>query len=316
MILKITAEVIGNILITKTIAVRKQSCIISLFYDADTNKIMISIQKHLKHPELSIPLCIMENGITQFALQHSEEEEDMLRLIKHIESFGGLDNHVEKILWEFSKYDWISEDGDTVISPIFSLQRKRKDDDRKPSLISERWLQDTVLYADMMKDLYIPFSFFREGCNYFHAEKYIMAFASYYWMLEYFFVAKRGYGINNNAHKEYMCLNTCLRATLLYVQNQNDTNFVWLQAELKERNKCYDEEGLLFVINQNRDKILHTPKKNADKRVFNEHKYRSLAFITMNLCLNVQIKMRLLPFVKKNAVEDFLSQMPREIKNE
>ena len=273
---------------------------------------MISIQKHLKQPELSIPLVEIENGAPKITVQHSTEEEEMLRLIKHIESFGGFDKHIEKIQWEFPKYDWIAEDGDTIVSPICSLQRKKNDDIGKPTLISDRWLQDTVLYSDMMKDLYIPFSFFREGLSYFQEEKYIMAFASYYWMLEYFFVAKRGYGINNNAHKEHTCLNTCLRATLLDVQNLNDANFVWLQAELKKRNKCYNEEGLLFIINQNRNELLHTSQKNADKRVFNEHKYRPLAFITMSLCLNVQVKMRLLPFVQKDAVEDFLSQMPNE----
>ena len=139
-----------------------------------------------------------------------------------------------------------------------------------------------------------------------------MAFASYYWMLEYFFVSAQGYGINNKAHKDYLCLNTCLRATLVDIKDFNDENFEWLQTELKQRHKKYDEEGLLYVINQCRNELLHTPKKNAEKRAFNEYKYRALAFISMCLCLNVQTKMRLLPFVKKDEKEEFLSYTPKE----
>lgn len=314
MILKITAQVIGNIVIAKPIEVRKRANTICLYRDETTKELMISISKHLKSPELSIPLYEVENGTPKITIQHSEEEDEMLQLIKHIESFGGFDKHISKILWEYSKYEWIKESGDTIISPLSSVHRRKDENMGKPSLITDRWLQDTVIYSDMMKDLYIPFSFFREGSNYFNEEKYVMAFASYYWMLEYFFVSAQGYGISNKAHKDYLCLNTCLRATLVDIKDFNDENFDWLQTELKKRHKKYDEEGLLYVINQCRNELLHTPKKNAEKRAFNEYKYRSLAFVAMTLCRNVQIKMRLLPFVQRENIEDFLSHTPQERK--
>ncbi len=314
MILKITAQVIGNIVIAKPIMVKKQANTICLYRDEETKDLMISISKRLKHPELSIPLFEMQDGTPQISIQHSEEEDEMLRLIKHIESFGGFDKHINKILWEYSKYEWIKENDDTIISPLSSIHREKNDNTGKPSIITDRWLQDTVIYSDMMKDLYIPFSFFREGSNYFNEEKYVMAFASYYWMLEYFFVSKIGYGISNKAHKDYLCLNTCLRATLADLKDLNDANLEWLQAELKRRCKKYDEEGLLYVINQCRNELLHTPKKNAEKRAFNEYKYRALAFISMSLCLNVQMKMRLLPFVRNDNKEEFLSHTPKERK--
>lgn len=314
MILQITAQVIGNIVIAKPIEVRKQANIIRLYRDEKSRDLLISISKHLKRPELSIPICEIQDGIPKITIQHSEEEDEMLRLIKHIESFGSFDKHIEKILWEFAKYEWIQEKEDEVITPIPSIQRKKNENNGKPTIITDRWVQDTVIFSDMMKDLYIPFSFFREGSNYFKDEKYVMAFASYYWMLEYFFVAKQGYGINNNAYKEHICLNTCLRATLAYLMELNDANLIWVQGELKRRNKKYNEEGLLFIINQNRNELLHTPKNNANKRAFNEYKYRSLAFVAMTLCLNVQIKMRLLPFVQRENIEDFLSHTPQERK--
>lgn len=308
MILKITAQVVGNIVIAKPIEVRKQSNIICLYHDIETNKFMISIRRQLKRPELSIPLCtIQENGIPKITFQQSEEENEMLRLIKHIESFGGFDKQINKILWEFSKYEWIEESGDTIISPIPTIQINRSNHSPRANLITNEWLQDIVMFSDMMKDLYIPFSFFREGGNYFNEEKYLMAFASYYWMLEYFFVSERGYGINNNAYKENICLKTCLQATLCFIKNLNDVNYIWLMADLKRLNKKYDEEGLLYIINKNRDELLHASPKNVDKRAFNEYKYKELAFISMNLCMNVQKKMRLLPFVKKSDVNKFFS---------
>lgn len=265
----------------------------------------ISVSKTIHEHSNCLPTISFTNNKKEIILPNESSYSDMIEIINHIESFGSLDNKLECIDKSNIILKWIAENDKDHFSPFNEIKRERVES-QDLDIISENWLTNTVTHKNQLGELFIPFSFYRDGKNLFYSLRHQSAFCTFYMMLEFFFHEK-SWGIQNDAYKRKKCLKNGLNKTLETVKKyQNHHN--WLTEELNKRNKKYDEEGLLFVINMYRNEFSHAVDKDKNRNVFTEHKYFSLSYITMMLCIFVSIKKRLLPFVQLTEIDTFLEK--------
>ena len=229
---------------------------------------------------------------------------EIIEILQHIESFGALDDRLSKIDMENLTYRWIPENENDHLSPFNELKSKIE---LKPNKeLTEKWLRDTIIHRRQMEELYLPFSFLRDGKEFYDKRKYQAAFCSFYMMLEYFF-NENGWGIKKDAFVRKKCLGVALKQTLEQMPRYKEHN-EWLVNELKKRQKEYDVEGLLFLLNRFRDEFSHASINERNRNPFKERDYISISFINMVVCHFVSIKKRLLPFVREDEKDSFLSK--------
>lgn len=312
MILEILAKVDGTFKIEIDLRVEKYPYTINIVYSEEKQEYFLSIRKRMVDFLEHLPKANMNpNGKLVVEFPPHDFFEDIILIMQHIEAFGAIDKNITKIHWENPIIKWIPENEYEHLS-IFSEYEREREYSQSHKVITKNWLSETIFFKEQMGNLYIPFSFFREGVNQYHQYRYQGAFCTFYMMLEYFFYDEsRKYGIRNDAYKKYLVLNTALCQTLEYVEHSR-IHYNWLNQELKKRNKNNNVEGLLFILNRFRDELSHATSNDSCRNPFKEENYSSLAFIAMSVCLHVSIKMRLLPFVQEENKESFLNTTPKK----
>ena len=303
MIFELKYRVFGKLNFETPLRIKKYPYKILLF--EENGLFFISISKKIDSNSKCLPTFEISNSIKEIKLPSIDSYQEMEDIISHIESFGALDNKLEYIdkLNVFMK--WIPENENDHFSPLSQIERKL-DNDPILDAISYNWLSSTILHKNQLGELYFPFSFFREGKRLFNSMRYQSSFCTFYMMLEYFFT-ESSYGIKNDVYKRDKCLKHCLINCLNDLQKYQQ-HYEWLNKEIVSRKKNYNEDGLLFILNRFRDELSHAVKKDKNRNPFNEHKYFSLSFITMMICINVSIKKRLLPFIQTTEINGFLER--------
>ena len=300
MIFEIEAEILGRLELMKEIAFKWQPY--NVLISRKSERHFITLSKKLANIEGSIPLTKDNSGMLQIKVPPLEYYRDAIEILQHLESFGALDDKLTKIDFFNLAFRWIAESEDERNSPFNGISRKIEP--YQHTELTEDWIKDTLIFKRQMGNLYIPFSFLRDGKIFYNEMRYQSAFCSFYMMLEYFFNEK-GWGISKDAHKTKKCLNTALRQTLIQLPKHYE-HYLWLQKELGKRSKKYNEEGLLFLLNRFRDEFSHANDDEKNRNLFKEFNYISISFTIMMVCNYVSIKKRLLPFVRKGDVDMFL----------
>jgi hypothetical protein len=305
MILEVQAQILGDrLIVDENIEFKNHPYLIRILLKDD--KYFLSFQKKLIDIDRCVPtLTAGNNGIPILTLPPEDFYQDIICVMQHIESFGALDNKLQRIDWENLTLKWMPENENEHVSPLSELSRKIENN-RSYNKISNEWLFDTVIHRKQLGDLFIPFAFYRDATILFYDHRYQSAFCTFYMMLEYFFHEK-SWGIKYDAYSKNTCLNTCLIDTLNELPSHK-THHIWLTNELKRRGKEYNKQGLLFLLNRFRNELSHAVDMKKNRNVFNDQSFFSLSFVAMTLCLFVSIKQRLLPFVSENYKEEFLGR--------
>jgi len=310
MLIEILAKIEGNFKIESVVELKTNPYVIVIFYDTTSSEYFISIKKKMHDFLRYLPKAEEEiEGVINIIFPSDEHFEDVIQIMQHIEAFGALDVHIDKIHWETPTVKWIPEkEEEEHLTPILSYTRTAEYQST-PRLLSQNWLSNVVLHRRQLNELYIPFAFFREGANLYHQHRYQSSFCSFYMMIEYFFHdLKKGYGIKTNSHLINAAFNTALKRTL-DLFHSDKIHYQWIDNELKKSGKSFDQEGLIFLLNKFRDNFSHAAKKDKNRNILQEKNYSSLAFLSMTVCVQVSIKMRLLPFVKIEERDAFLNKI-------
>lgn len=305
MILEILTEIKGNLLIDSEFELLIQPYTIKVFNE--NQKFYISIKKRIYDYVDFLPkMTLKGDKIDTLTFPSGDFFQDITQLFQHIESFGSLDIGIERIFWEEPTVRWIPENESEHLSPIKEYKAKKEHQQLSNFKFTEKWLSDTLIHRNFLADFSIPFSFFRDGINLFQETRYQAAFCSFYFMLEYFF-SEDSWGIKDNAFKRDKCLKICLTKSLEIIKGF-DKHYSWLNKVLQIRQKKYDEEGLLYIINRFRNELSHASNKLKNRNVFNDSAYYSLSFIAIIICRQVSIKKRLLKFVREQDQDSYLDK--------
>lgn len=295
MLLKIETEIIGNFIIQDEIEVVLQPFRIKVFYDTTSKQHLISITKRVVDYENYIPKVeITENQISKIILPNNEFFDEQISILRHIESFGAIDVEISFINWQNCSIEWVNEPNEDIIIPIRKYKRTPNYRNDNPELLTQNWLWSTIIYRNQLRDLTLPFSFFRQGANQLYSFQYQNAFINFYLILEGFFGNSEFKNEKIKAEfKKSEILKYGIETALETLLKQNSKHLNWTRQALKVYNKDFDIEGIIHLLVEYRGKLSHfSIGKTNMKNPFNDRKYESLAYLAMSICIYSSIKLR------------------------
>lgn len=304
MIVKIETEIFGRFKIEKDMEVKHHPFTINIRYEENTNRFYISISKKVYNYSSSLPVVKLGNQkIKEIRFPNQEFLEGQIEILQHIESFGAIDIGIEKIDWQNCSIEWIPENEvERTEVPIRKYSRNLSYGlDKK--IFSKSWLSNTIIHRRQISHLTLPFTFFREGANFYHSFQYQNAFLNFYLMLEGFFGNGKSYK-NKDMKEEFKnskILVYAIDETLKsFKREKNEKHLAWLNETLKKYNKVLNIEAIIHILVEQRGNLSHFSivKSEKQKNPFKDRDYESLAFLTMSICLFSSIKLRLEPFRK------------------
>jgi hypothetical protein len=167
-------------------------------------------------------------------------------------------------------------------------------------LITQNWLFQTLIHRRQLQHLDQPFSFYREGINYYLKFQYQNAYINFYLMLEGFFSNGKHFKneeIKNDFIKSEI-IKYAINETITYLIQNKDKHYKWILQKCQDYNKNLDNDGIIHVLVENRGALSHYSLASSRKLKdpFSDHDYESLAVIALMICRFSTIKLRLEPF--------------------
>lgn len=300
--IELETEILGNFKIDQDFDIKYHPYNITIKYDYEKDAHIITLNRSIKDFNAFIPKFKLNNErINSIIFPKEDFLFEEIKLLQHIESFGAIDRGIERIKWDRLIIRWIPETEDERKElPISEYERKLSYDFPK-SVLTKKWLTDTIIHRRQMGDLHLQFSFYREGVNFFHNFQYQNAFLNFFLMLEGFF--GNGKHKTHDLEREFSksdILEYAINETLIKLSNQNGTHHKWLIQKAKKYEKPIDKSVLISEMIKVRGSLSHFSIKSQkiQRNPYNDRDYESLAFIAMSICLYATIKLRLEPFRK------------------
>lgn len=284
--LEVKALIKGNFEVSESISTRIHPYDFMIFQE-DTD-FYISISKKVDHYKDYITKYeIEEDGIPTLTLTPYEIYEDMIQWLQYIESMGAFNIDIESINWEEAQITWIPEaDEENNIMPILSFQAKHgKKKDKK--IISQSDFSKLIIHRRFLKDLYIPFTYFRHGKNFYNQREYYFAFINFFMMLEYCFARGQFHKKQllhefSTSHILKRSISTIMKSIDRY-SDKKKKHIEWIKHECVSREKNFDIDGIIYILVEYRGLLSHASKR-SDKYLFHDVELFSLAFWTNMIC--------------------------------
>lgn len=239
-------------------------------------------------PEVSSDI---ESRITQIKLRDSSLSFFLIDLAQHIESLGSFWFGIKKIYWESPKRGWVAETPEEekdleLITNDFQLESHENKCYRE---MSPEMLESLIKNRQLHRNLVLPMSFYREGCNEFSSKRYTSSFINFYFYLDDL------YGQGKTKNKEVESLfkssehirNAFEEAIRFFQDKENSENWQELKKFLEMENKTFSVDGLIELIVQIRGNLSHFSQKSSKKKghPLNQRDFRSVALLMNSICI-------------------------------
>lgn len=306
MIVRIEAEISGIFKIEKDMKVKHHPFDIDITFDEKNEKYIISISKKVQDYFSHLPKILAENQkIKEINFPNQDFLEEQIQILQHIESFGAIDKGIERINWQNCSIEWIPETEEEQKDLSIRRYSRKLNYGSQNKVLSKDWLFKTVIHRRQLSHLALPFTFFREGANFFHNFQYQNSFLNFYMMLEGFF----GDGIHYDNRtmkaefKKSENLEYAINETIEYLKTSNGKHYEWLINTCNKYSKNCDKDGIIHILVAQRGNLSHfsLSKSEKQKNPYIDRNYESLAFIAMTICMYSSIRLRLEPFRKKHS---------------
>lgn len=304
MIIKIETEITGSFSIEKDMKVKQYPYKIDIRFDEDSSKFLISISKREINYSSYLPKIEIKDQVVNTIRYPSQEFlQEQLKILQHIESFGSIDKNIERINWQNCSIEWIPETvEERKLLPIKNYQKKMYYEFNH-KVLTQDWLQSTIIHRRQLENLVLPLAFFREGANFFHKFQYQNSFINFYLMLEGFFSNGKHWKneviIADFINSEIM--NYSIDSAIKYLEQTGGKHYEWLINMCKKYNKKPNIEGVAHILVEQRGSLSHFSLASSRKQkdAFADKEYESLAYLAMMICIKASVKLRLEPFKKK-----------------
>lgn len=306
MIVRIETEILGSFTIEEDMKIKQHPFDIDIFLNKETSRFVISINKKVFNYSSDLPkILVNDNKIAQISFPSQTFLDEQISILQHIESFGAIDKGIERINWQNCSIEWIPENEEEKLELPIRKYHRDLNYNIKPEVLSKDWLLNTVIHRRQLSKLALPFSFFREGSNFYHSFQYQNSFINFYLMLEGFFGNGKDYK-NEQMKSEFKkseILTYAINETIKYLDKVKGKHYEWLVNICKKYNKNIDKDGVIHFLVEQRGNLSHFSilDSNKLKNPFKDSNYDSLAFITMTICMYASIEIRLEPFRQKDS---------------
>ena len=282
--LEVKAIIKGDFVLNAPVKAVFPPCECVIYKDKEIH--YISICKRIIDYQNYMPQYNVNNS--SFTFTKAEIYEDMINLLQYLESMGAFNFAIHSISWDEPQITWIPEaNEERGVIPILSHQQKYCSN-RTCKVLSDSDLMNLSTYKKGLNDVYIPFTYYRQGKNLFETRQYYFAYINFFMMLEYCFA-------NGKFKKDAMLCkftsSNLLRKSIestskMIKEDSNKIHYEWLKQECDNRNKKVDIEGIIYVLVEFRGLLSHASKR-SEKYLFHSHNLFSLAFIISCICFYV-----------------------------
>ena len=311
MLLRITAEVKGDIVLKKSIS--SQFYIYTFKIFKKDNSIFLSVEKKVSGCFDSMPKTSVDklNNI-HVSIPDSSIYEDMIEWIKWIEAFGSFNLGVKKILYEEAEITWIPESKEEEKLLAITSYRVTKAKQRNHTIDVSNF-QDTLLYCKKLSENYVPYTYYRLGASFFDEGEYYLSYINFFLMIEYLFA--NGKSREDLMRKEFEKSSVLIFSIIKAIKTipQDNPNIEWLQKECRNRQKNYNVDGVIYVLIQIRGIIAHGIKKTTGKYRKDQQLLRPICFILGMICRSVCELLQMLFMVPDDQKESFLKMKIHEL---
>lgn len=304
MILRIEFEVDSDTLIDGELEWRVNQYLFKFLPSPLNTLNKISIENKILDYQQHVPKVTVEDGkISLIEFPSRDFYQEQKRMIQHLESFGAMDLGIRKIKWDVPHIHWIAEsEEERVAIKSYSTKQDYPPNNRKITL---GWVQDTLIFRNMVGHLVEPLSFYRIGINHYHQHSYIQAFLHFYLMLEGFFGGKNtNKKITIDSFLSAPHLNYAVTACLEIFEGKGyERHKTWFEVYYFGNGDITSDpiRKMINIFFEERGKLAHYITSNSERRRnnFEDRNYQSLAFVCMIVCRFVINKFRIDPFREK-----------------
>lgn len=311
----VKADIIGDFCLQDSIVTRTQGFQITIFKEDDRYKITL-IKRVGNNDALKLENVCKGNSVT--ALPEETAYLDYIQLFQRIESIGGFNYGIRKILYqntlEFSWYLGDQQFGD--LSTVLSAQKQYNQPKRK--LLSQTNLLSIVRLQRIMPEAIIPYNFYREGVNYQCRAEYRLAYLHFYMILEYCFIKDNNYSKKNESDKfeNNLEVEFAILHTIKLYKDDSSTQYDWLVQIVKKRYNTFTLRNIVYFLFNCRGEIAHGTQK-AGHYSFNESELANITNFIHQLCVticgNMQVYCEVFTKSKNKRLSERRDALKREL---
>jgi hypothetical protein len=239
-------------------------------------------------PEVSSDI---ESRITQIKLRDSSLSSFLIDLAQHIEALGSFWFGIKKIYWESPKRGWIAEtpEDEKDLELITNDFQREFHENKCYREMAPEMLRSLIRDRQLHRNLVLPMSFYREGCNEFSLKRYTSSFINFYFYLDDLY----GQGKTKNKEVENIFKSSehirsaFEEAICLFQDKASSKNLEELKEFLEMERKTLSVDGLIELIVQIRGNLSHFSQKSSKKKghPLNQRDFRSVAFLMKSICI-------------------------------
>ena len=256
------AEVVADMVVTEPVIAKLYPYDFEIYKEND--KLWLKVSKPVKDYEEYLPKAFVRDGQMHIQIGSDAIFDDLLDWLQYIEAMGSFNIQIEQVYWDRPTFCWIAEtEEEHQQTPLTEYTRTPKKG-KQPKRLTSSNLQNIVIYRRQLKDIYIPFTYFKEGQRFFNNFNYYFAYINFFMMLEYCFADgkfKTAEVIKKFGESRLlrMCILEFLTMNLVHA---NEKTTEALKQECAKRNKRFDADGLIYLFVMLRGELSHASKKS------------------------------------------------------
>ena len=286
------AEVMAKWVLTEPVIAKLYPYDFEVYKEND--KLWLKVTKPVKDYDEYLPKAFVKNGQMHIQIGKDDVFSDLLDWLQYIEAMGSFNIQIERVYWDRPTFCWIAETEEEHLKTPLSEYSRTPQNGKSPKRLTNSNLSNIVIYRRQLKDIYIPFTYFKEGQRFFDNFNYYFAYINFFMMLEYCFADgkfKTADVIKN--FKEARLLRMCILEFLALNRiNIGDKTTEALKKECNRRNKQYDVDGLIYLFVMLRGELSHASTK-SEGRYRDDNELRpfvvAISCICFLLCGHLQI---------------------------
>lgn len=277
------AEIEADLILSATVTAKLHPYDFEIF--KENNKLWLKVSKPVKDYEDYLPKVFIENGVMNIAIGKDDLFKDLLEWLQYIEAMGSFNLQIDRVHWDRATFCWIAETEAEHSQTPFTEYTRAPQRGRRSKRLKSSNLFNIVMHRRQLEDIYIPFTYYKEGQRFFNNFNYYFAFINFFMMLEYCFADGKFHQSDvMRQFRESRLLRMCLLEFLaMPTLHKGDDLWDMLEEECKRRNKEFGVDGMIYMLLMLRGELSHASSK-SEKRYRDDNELRPWVVVISTIC--------------------------------
>lgn len=301
------AEIEADLMVTTPVTTKMYPYEFEVFKGND--KLWLKVSKPVKDYEEYLPKVYTQNGVVNIIIGKDDIFKDLLEWLQYIEAMGSFNIQIDRVYWDRATFCWIAETAAEHLQAPLTEYTRTPRKGRTAKILKSSNLFNIVVYRRQLKDIYIPFTYFKEGQRFFNNFNYYFAYINFFMMLEYCF-AEGKFHVSEvkKRFEEARLLRMCILEFLIMPSiSRGDSLWKTMEQECKRRSKKLDVEGLIYVLLMLRGELSHASSK-SEKRYRDDNELRPWVVVISTICFLLCGHLQIYGFTSESSQKELIEK--------